>query len=98
MMMLYYRSNTSGRLRRPNIRSPDPGANGKMMFGLGVAELVLVLAVVLFVFGWGRLSQLGNHFRQAIRNFKQAAQGDGEIDVTPTTSDEPERKESRHVR
>jgi sec-independent protein translocase protein TatA len=68
------------------------------MYGLGAAELVLVLAVVLFVFGWGRLPQLGNNFRQAIRNLKQTAQGDGELDVTPTTSDEPERKESRHVR
>jgi Sec-independent protein translocase protein TatA len=69
-----------------------------MMFGLGVAELVLVLGAVLFVFGWGRLSQVGNNFRQAIRNFKQMAQGGGETDVTPTPSDEIERKESRHVR
>ena len=32
------------------------------MFGLGFAELVLVLAIVLFVFGWGRLPQLGGNF------------------------------------
>jgi sec-independent protein translocase protein TatA len=68
------------------------------MFGLGVVELVLVLAVVLFVFGWGRLPQLGSNFRQAIRNFKQTAQGGDEMDVTPTPPDETERKESRHVR
>ena len=68
------------------------------MFGLGVTELVLILGAVLFVFGWGRLSQVGNNFRQAIRNFKQMAQGAGEIDVTPTPADETERKESRHVR
>jgi TatA/E family protein of Tat protein translocase len=68
------------------------------MFGLGVAELVLVLVAVLFVFGWGRLSQLGDNFRQAIRNFKQMAQRGEEIDVTPTAPDETERKDSHHVR
>jgi sec-independent protein translocase protein TatA len=68
------------------------------VFGLGVAELVLVLAVVLFVFGWGRLPQLGNDVRQAIRNFKLMAQGGDETDVTPTAPDGTERKESRHVK
>ncbi len=68
------------------------------MFGLGVTELVLILGAVLFVFGWGRLSQLGNNFRQAIQNFKQMAQGAGEIDVTPTAPDKTERKESHHAR
>ena len=68
------------------------------MFGLGVAELVLVLAVVLFVFGWGRLPQLGHDVRQAIRNFKLMAQGGNETDVTPTAPDDTERKESRHVK
>jgi sec-independent protein translocase protein TatA len=68
------------------------------MFGFGVAELVLLLAVVLFVFGWGRLPQLGSNFRQAIRNFKQTAQGGDEMDVTPEATNESEQKESRHVR
>jgi sec-independent protein translocase protein TatA len=68
------------------------------MFGLGVTELVLILAVVLFVFGWGRLPQLGTNFRQAIRNCKHMLQGGDEIDVTPTAPDNTERKESRHAR
>ena len=68
------------------------------MFGLGFAELVLVLAIVLFVFGWGRLPQLGGNFREAIRNFKQMAKGGDELDVTPTASDDAGRKESRHDR
>jgi Sec-independent protein translocase protein TatA len=45
------------------------------MLGLGVAELVGVLAAVLCAFGWGRLSQLGNNFRQAFRNFQLMVQG-----------------------
>jgi sec-independent protein translocase protein TatA len=68
------------------------------MFGLGSAELVLVLALVLLVFGWGRLPQIGNNVRQAIRNFKLMAQRGDETDVTPTAPDIRERKESRHVR
>jgi len=68
------------------------------MFGLGGAELILVLALVLFVFGWGRLPQLGSNVRQAIRNFKQMAQGGEEMDVTPPAPDDTGRKESRHGR
>jgi Sec-independent protein translocase protein TatA len=67
------------------------------MFGFGVAELLVVLAIVLFMFGWGRLLQLGNNLRSAIRNFKLMAQGGEEIDVTPTAPDETTRKESHHV-
>ena len=58
------------------------------MFGFGVAELLVVLAIVLFMFGWGRFSQLGNDFRSAILNFKLMAQRGEEIDVTPTAPDE----------
>jgi sec-independent protein translocase protein TatA len=67
------------------------------MFGLGVLELICLLAVVMFVFGWGRLPQLGSNFRQAIRNFKRTARGEDEVDITPIATDKTERKESRHA-
>jgi mttA/Hcf106 family len=55
---------------------PRPGAPvGETVFGFGVAELLVVLGVVLFMFGRGRLSRLGDNFRGAIRNFKVMAQG-----------------------
>jgi sec-independent protein translocase protein TatA len=98
MVVVDYSSNKAMRFRSADVVAPDPGAEGKMMFGLGMTEFVLILAVVLFVFGWGRLPQLGNNVRQAIRNCKQMMQGGDEIDVTPTAADNPERKESRHVR
>jgi len=68
------------------------------MFGLGVMELLLILALVLFVFGWGRLPQLGGNVRKAIQNFKLMALGADEIDVTPDATKNSERKESRNVR
>ena len=68
------------------------------MMGLGVVELVVIFALVLFIFGWGRLPQLGENMRQAVRNFKVMVQGGDEIDITPTALNEIERKESHHVR
>lgn len=68
------------------------------MLGIGVAELVVVLAVVLFVFGWGRLPQVGSNMRQAIQNLKVMLRGGDEIDVTPTAPNDIKQKESRHGR
>jgi Sec-independent protein translocase protein TatA len=68
------------------------------MFGIGIVELLAILAVVLFVFGWGRLVQLGDNFRQAIRNFQLMERGGGEIDITPTATDKSSRKDSHDGR
>jgi TatA/E family protein of Tat protein translocase len=68
------------------------------MFGFGFAELVVVLGIVLFIFGWGRLSQLGKNFQSAIRNFQLMARGgEDDLDVTPRAPDETARKEPHHV-
>jgi sec-independent protein translocase protein TatA len=63
------------------------------MFGIGIVELVVVLAVVLCVFGWGRVPQLGDNIRQTIRNFQLMAREGGEIDITPTAPDKRSRKD-----
>jgi Sec-independent protein translocase protein TatA len=68
------------------------------MFGFGFAELAVVLGIVLLIFGWGRWSQLGNNFRQAMGNYKLMARGgEDNPNVTPMTSDETSRKEPHHV-
>jgi sec-independent protein translocase protein TatA len=42
------------------------------MFGsLGVPELLLIFAIVLVVFGAGRLPQLGKGLGEGISNFKE---------------------------
>lgn len=68
------------------------------MVGLGVAELLILLALVIFVFGWGRLPQLGSDLRQAIRNYRLTAQGDDQIDIAPAPTDDTKGKESHHAR
>ncbi|HLC19267.1 MAG TPA: twin-arginine translocase TatA/TatE family subunit [Thermodesulfobacteriota bacterium] len=52
------------------------------MFGLGTTELILILAIVLIIFGVGRLPDIGSSMGKAIKNFKKATD-DSEIDITP---------------
>jgi sec-independent protein translocase protein TatA len=50
--------------------------------GLGPWELVIILAIVLVVFGAGKLPQIGGSIGQAIKNFKKGVK-DGEPEVKP---------------
>jgi sec-independent protein translocase protein TatA len=53
------------------------------MLGLGVQELLVILAIVVLIFGARRLPELGSGFGKAIKNFKSGISGQDEIDVTP---------------
>jgi sec-independent protein translocase protein TatA len=41
------------------------------MFGLGVQELLVILAIILVIFGATKLPQLGRGLGEGIRNFKK---------------------------
>jgi sec-independent protein translocase protein TatA len=41
------------------------------MPNLGVPELLIILAIVMLLFGYSRLPQLGKGLGQSIRNFRQ---------------------------
>lgn len=43
------------------------------MFGIGATELVIVLAIVLIIFGVGKLPSIGTGLGQAIKNFKKTS-------------------------
>ena len=51
--------------------------------GLGVGELLIILVIVLLVFGAAKLPQIGDALGRSIKNFKRAASGKDEIDVSP---------------
>ena len=53
------------------------------MFGIGMTELLVVLAIVVVIFGARRLPELGSGLGKAIKNFKAGVSGKDEIDVTP---------------
>lgn len=59
------------------------------MFGLGLGELLIILAIVLVLFN-RRLPDLGESLGKSIRKFRKAVVEPDEIDVTP--KDDSEKK------
>jgi sec-independent protein translocase protein TatA len=48
------------------------------MFGLGVSELLIILAIVFFLYGGKRLPQIGEGLGKMIAGFKKAHNGEDE--------------------
>jgi sec-independent protein translocase protein TatA len=55
--------------------------------GLGVTELLIILAVVLLIFGPSRLPGLGSGVADAMRNFRKSIRRPDSIDITPEEDD-----------
>ena len=56
------------------------------MFGLGIWELLVILAIVLLLFGPRRLKTLGSDLGNAIKGFRSAVQQDED---SKKAADEP---------
>ena len=56
-----------------------------MPFRLGVPELLIILAIVILLFGIGRVSKIGGELGNAIRSFRKGVKG----------SDEENKEESK---
>lgn len=56
--------------------------------GLGMGELLIVLAIAFLIFGARRLPEIGSGLGNAIKNFRAGLSSKDEIDVTPTKKDE----------
>jgi len=48
------------------------------MFGLGVQELLIILAILLLIFGPKRLPQLGSALGRTIKGFRKGVQDSDE--------------------
>jgi sec-independent protein translocase protein TatA len=60
--------------------------------GLGMGELLVILAIAFLLFGARRLPEIGAGLGSAIKNFKSGLSGKDEIDVTPKKDELPEGK------
>ena len=58
------------------------------MFGIGMTELLIILAIVLVIFGAGKLPEIGAGMGSAIGNFRKSIKDQNEIDITPSTGEE----------
>ncbi len=65
------------------------------MFGtMGISELIIILAIVLIIFGAGRLPQIGEGFGKALKGFKKEVHDipppeAGQTEASPTTQTQP---------
>jgi sec-independent protein translocase protein TatA len=56
---------------------------GAAAMRMGMAELGIILAILVLLFGAKRLPQLADGVGKAIRNFKRGLNAEDEADVTP---------------
>lgn len=59
------------------------------MFGLGTAELIIILVILVMLFGVGKLPQVGRMLGSGIRSFKDGM-NDPVEETTKTKKAEPE--------
>jgi len=62
--------------------------------GLGVPELLIILAVVVLLFGVGRLSKIGSELGRGIREFRTGLKGDEDVSKATPQEEPPANKES----
>lgn len=53
------------------------------MFGFGIPELLIIGAIVMLIFGVGKLPEIGSSFGKSINNFKKAVNEKDQIELNP---------------
>jgi sec-independent protein translocase protein TatA len=61
---------------------------------LGAPELLLILAVVVILFGVGRIGKIGKELGTGMREFRKGLQGDDENKPATTTPPPDEEKKN----
>ncbi len=59
---------------------------------LGAPELLLILAVVVILFGVGRIGKIGKELGTGMREFRKGLQGDEENKPAPTSTTDEQKK------
>ena len=62
--------------------------------GIGLTEILIILAVLLLLFGATRLPQVGKSLGSSMRAFKRAVTGEDDEDPTKSEADAPVGKGS----
>lgn len=57
------------------------------MAGLGIPELLIILAVVLLIFGVGRISRIGSELGKGISAFREGVREGSDEDEEKTAND-----------
>lgn len=65
------------------------------MFGFGMPELVVIGAVLLVIFGPGKLPQLGASMGKAIKGFRDGAEGRDQKQVHDLSEKQGQHEEGR---
>jgi len=65
-----------------------------MPFHIGPTELIIVLAIILVIFGVGRLPEIGGAMGRAIRGFRREV---GTEEESTTKKESTEAKESKEA-
>ena len=65
------------------------------MFGIGIPELLIILAIILVIFGANKLPEIGSGMGKAIRNFKKASDEPDEIDISSSQSKSSSSQEDK---
>jgi sec-independent protein translocase protein TatA len=52
----------------------------------GMGELLIILAIVLLIFGAGKLPAIGDALGKTIKNFKKSSSGQDEIEVNKSAA------------
>lgn len=59
------------------------------MFGLGLTELVIILAIVFLFFGGRKIPEISRGLGLSIRNFKKGLHEPDAVDITPKKEGAP---------
>jgi len=63
------------------------------MFGLGIQELLIILAIALVIFGPSKLPQIGAGLGKAIRDFKKGVSSSDETEEADKDGKKPTGKD-----